>query len=79
VNKTTVSAILDGKAAEGILTMGSIRVGQRLFFRDPKLSDVGQVMVKEKRRTRVLVEQVARPNQRWLAKPHGLVDKESRP
>lgn len=79
VNKTTVSAILDGKAAEGILTMGSIRVGQRLFFRDPKLSDVGQVVVKEKRRTRVLVEQVARPNQRWLAKPHGLVDKESRP
>lgn len=51
------------------LSMREIHKGQQLWFREPSLKHFGPVKVLDKRRTRILIQQVAAPHQKWLYYP----------
>lgn len=56
-------------SGEKPLTMTEIRRGQELCFISPEMHHVGHVRVIEKRRTRIKVESVANPKDKWLGSP----------
>lgn len=63
--------VLAGKLPNGEkpLSMREIHRHQTLWFRDPAKHSVGPVRVKDKRRTRIIVETVEEPKRRWLGHP----------
>jgi hypothetical protein len=65
---------LTGKLPTGeqALKITDIRKDQQLWFLDERLQSVGPVIVREKLRTRVMVESVALPSRVWRAYPAGL-------
>ncbi|MFG8752439.1 hypothetical protein ACEPU1_29435 [Pseudomonas aeruginosa] len=65
--------ILAGKLPNGEKPLGMREIyrHQKLWFRDPTMHSVGPVRVKEKRRTKIVVETVEEPKRRWVGYPAG--------
>ncbi|WP_240440678.1 hypothetical protein [Pseudomonas aeruginosa] len=63
--------LLAGKLPNGEKPLGMREIyrHQKLWFRDPAMHSVGPVRVKEKRRTKIVVETVEEPKRRWEGYP----------
>jgi hypothetical protein len=58
-------------SGEKAMTMREVREGQQLWFLAPAMQCFGPVRVREKRRTRIVVESITESSHRWIGYPAG--------